>query len=98
VHSVARVVSILHVLGRLGAAGGTEIAAEAGVHESTVVPAGRGRDTPVPASDGGGESARTDGAPDPRSWVKSRQVHSVTWRPRRTGLIPSDELGRIRLR
>ena len=41
-HSVARVVSILHVLGRLGAAGGTEIAAEAGVHESTVVPAGRG--------------------------------------------------------
>ena len=39
VHSVDRVVSILQVLARLGAAGVTEIAAGAGVHEPTVVPA-----------------------------------------------------------
>lgn len=36
VHSVDRAVAILQVLGRLGAAGVTEIAAEVGVHKSTV--------------------------------------------------------------
>lgn len=36
VHSVDRAVSILEVLGRLGAAGVTDIAAEVGVHKSTV--------------------------------------------------------------
>jgi len=40
VHSVDRVVSILHAHAHLGAAGVTESAAEAGVHKSTVVPAG----------------------------------------------------------